>query len=188
MVHTGAILHGDVLRHLRFDPAEHPVALQLGGSEPGELARAARIGHELGYDEINLNCGCPSDRVQRGRFGACLMAEPARVAECVAAMRAAVPVPVTVKCRIGIDASEEYGFLATFVATVAAAGCRHVHRARPQGLAEGPEPQGEPRDPAAAPRGRHAPEARVPRARDGAQWRPPLGRGARSEQLAQSTA
>ena len=138
MVHSGAILHGDFLRHLRFDPAEHPVALQLGGSEPGDLAAAARIGHQLGYDEINLNCGCPSDRVQRGRFGACLMAEPARVAACVAAVAAAVPVPVTVKCRIGIDANEEFGFLSAFVETVAAAGCRtfvvHARNAWLKGL------------------------------------------------------
>jgi tRNA-dihydrouridine synthase A len=138
MVHSGAILFGDVERHLGFDPAEHPVALQLGGSEPGDLARAARIGAELGYDEINLNCGCPSDRVQQGRFGACLMAEPERVAESVAAMAAAVAVPVTVKCRIGIDDSEEFDFLARFVATVAAAGCRsftiHARKAWLKGL------------------------------------------------------
>ena len=138
MVHCGAILHGDAPRHLRFNAAEHPVALQLGGSEPAELAAAARIGHEFGYDEINLNCGCPSDRVQRGRFGACLMAEPARVAECVAAMVAAVPVPVTVKCRTGIDAQEDFAFLAAFVATVAAAGCRtfvvHARNAWLKGL------------------------------------------------------
>jgi tRNA-dihydrouridine synthase A len=103
MVTTGAILHGDAERHLRFDPAEHPVALQLGGSDPAQLAECARIGAEFGYDEINLNVGCPSDRVSAGRFGACLMAEPALVARGVAAMRAAVAVPVTVKCRIGID-------------------------------------------------------------------------------------
>jgi tRNA-dihydrouridine synthase A len=138
MVHTGAVLFGDVERHLAFDPAEHPVALQLGGSEPAELARAARIGAAFGYDEINLNCGCPSDRVQRGRFGACLMAEPERVAESVAAMRAAVAIPVTVKCRIGVDDSEEFAFLARFVATVAEAGCRtfivHARKAWLQGL------------------------------------------------------
>jgi tRNA-dihydrouridine synthase A len=138
MVHTGAVLFGDVERHLAFDPAEHPVALQLGGSEPAELARAARTGAAFGYDEINLNCGCPSDRVQRGRFGACLMAEPERVAESVAAMRAAVTIPVTVKCRIGIDDSEEFAFLARFVATVAEAGCRtfivHARKAWLQGL------------------------------------------------------
>ena len=138
MVHTGAVLHGDLERHLGFAPAEHPLALQLGGSEPAELQRAARIGAELGYDEINLNCGCPSDRVQRGRFGACLMAEPERVAECVAAMAAAVQVPVTVKCRIGIDDSEEHEFLDRFVATVAAAGCGtfvvHARKAWLRGL------------------------------------------------------
>lgn len=138
MVHAGAVLHGDVERHLGFATAEHPVALQLGGCEPGELARAAAVGAAMGYDEINLNCGCPSDRVQRGRFGACLMAEPARVADVVAAMTAAVPVPVTVKCRIGIDDSEEFDFLARFVATVGAAGCRtfvvHARKAWLKGL------------------------------------------------------
>lgn len=138
MAHTGAILHGDVARHLAFDPAEQPVALQLGGSEPADLARAARIAAEFGYVELNLNCGCPSDRVQRGRFGACLMAEPARVAESVAAMRAAVGFPITVKCRIGIDDSEEFAFLARFVETVAAAGCRtfivHARKAWLKGL------------------------------------------------------
>src|SRR3954449_6808203 len=103
MLTTGAVLHGDRARLLGFDPSEHPVALQLGGSEPGALAQSARIGEDFGYDEINLNVGCPSDRVQEGRFGACLMAEPALVAEGVAAMKAAVRVPVTVKCRIGID-------------------------------------------------------------------------------------
>jgi tRNA-dihydrouridine synthase A len=103
MLTTGAVIHGDRARLLGFDPAEHPVALQLGGSEPGDLALSAKIGADLGYDEINLNVGCPSDRVQNGRFGACLMAEPARVAESVAAMKKAVAVPVTVKCRLGID-------------------------------------------------------------------------------------
>lgn len=140
MVHTGAILHGDAVRHLAFDPAEHPVALQLGGSEPGELARAAAIGAEFGYDEINLNCGCPSERVQRGRFGACLMAEPDHVGACVAAMIAAVPpaVEVTVKCRIGVDDSDDFPFLARFTAAVAAAGCRtlvvHARKAWLKGL------------------------------------------------------
>src|SRR5919106_3314902 len=100
---AGAVLHGDRARLLAFDPAEHPVALQLGGSEPAELAEAARIGEAEGYDEINLNVGCPSDRVQSGRFGACLMQEPGLVAECMAAMKAAVSLPVTVKCRIGVD-------------------------------------------------------------------------------------
>src|ERR1700726_792302 len=102
MITSAAILRGDRDRLLAFDPEEHPVALQLGGSDPTDLARAARIGEETGYDEINLNCGCPSDRVASGAFGACLMLEPARVAECVAAMRAAVRVPVTVKMRIGV--------------------------------------------------------------------------------------
>jgi len=140
MVHCGAVLHGDLDRHLGFDPAEHPLALQLGGSDPGELARAAAVGAARGYDEINLNCGCPSERVQRGRFGACLMHEPELVADCVGAIGAAVgdAVPVTVKCRIGIDDSEEYGFLARFVAIVAAAGCRtfivHARKAWLRGL------------------------------------------------------
>lgn len=123
MVHTGAVLFGDAPRHLAFDPAEHPVALQLGGGEPADLARAAAVGEGFGYDEVNLNCGCPSERVRRGSFGACLMLEPERVADCLAAMRAAVAVPVTVKCRIGVDDSEEFDFLARFVDTVAAAGC-----------------------------------------------------------------
>src|SRR6201985_1067333 len=103
MLTTGAVLHGDCARLLRYDPAEHPLALQLGGCDPQALGACARIGADLGFDEINLNVGCPSDRVQEGRFGACLMAEPALVGDCVAAMKAAVAVPVTVKCRIGID-------------------------------------------------------------------------------------
>jgi len=123
MVTTGALLHGDVARHLDFDAQEHPVALQLGGSEPEDLARAARLGERWGYDEINLNCGCPSERVQRGAFGACLMAEPHTVADGVKAMRDAVSVPVTVKHRIGIDQDEAYGFVRDFVGTVAEAGC-----------------------------------------------------------------
>ncbi|WP_029922812.1 tRNA dihydrouridine(20/20a) synthase DusA [Nevskia soli] len=123
MVNTGAILRGDADRHLRFHPDEHPLALQLGGSEPQALAQSAAIGAEYGYDEINLNCGCPSDRVQEGRFGACLMAEPQRVAAAVAAMRGTCGIPVTVKCRIGIDDSEDYVFLRAFVETVAASGC-----------------------------------------------------------------
>ena len=121
-------MRGDAKRLLEFHPAEHPVALQLGGSNAAELAQAARIGAEFGYDEINLNCGCPSDRVQSGRFGACLMAEPTLVAECVSAMRSAVQVPVTVKCRIGIDpmphtATDSYEFLVRFVDAVAQTGC-----------------------------------------------------------------
>ncbi|MFU8821495.1 MAG: tRNA dihydrouridine(20/20a) synthase DusA [Gammaproteobacteria bacterium] len=123
MVTAQAILHGDRNRLLGFDPAESPVALQLGGSEPATLATAARAGANYGYDEINLNVGCPSDRVQSGRFGACLMAEPALVRDCVAAMRAAVDLPVTVKSRIGIDEHEDYGFLRDFVGTVAESGC-----------------------------------------------------------------
>jgi tRNA-dihydrouridine synthase A len=123
MVTTGALLHGDVPRHLDFDAAEHPVALQLGGSEPADLARCARLGEEWGYDEINLNCGCPSERVQRGAFGACLMAEPTLVADCVKAMVDAVSIPVTVKHRIGIDKVESHGFVRDFVGTVAEAGC-----------------------------------------------------------------
>jgi len=123
MVTAPALMHGDVPRHLDFDPREHPLALQLGGSDPSMLASAARLGERWGYDEINLNCGCPSERVQTGSFGACLMAEPSLVAECVRAMRDAVALPVTVKHRIGLDAGEEYGFVRDFVATVAAAGC-----------------------------------------------------------------
>lgn len=123
MVTTGALLHGDVPRHLDFDASEHPVALQLGGSEPDDLARCARLGHQWGYDEINLNCGCPSERVQRGAFGACLMAEPALVADCVKAMLDAVPIPVTVKHRIGIDRDEDYGFVRDFVGALVDAGC-----------------------------------------------------------------
>ena len=123
MVTTGALLHGDVSRHLRFDPAEHPVALQLGGSDPDALARCAELGTQWGYDEINLNCGCPSDRVQNGCFGAILMKDAARVAECVCAMRAATHLPVTVKHRIGVDDLGGYEFLRDFIAIVAAAGC-----------------------------------------------------------------
>ncbi len=124
MITTGALLHGPRERLLAFDEAEHPVALQLGGSEPAELARAARLGERAGYDEIDLNCGCPSPRVQRGAFGACLMREPALVADCVRAMRDAVSIPVTVKHRIGVDRLESYGFVRDFVGTVAQAGCR----------------------------------------------------------------
>lgn len=123
MVTTGALIHGDVARHLRFDAAEHPVALQLGGSEPQDLAQCARLAQDWGYDEVNLNCGCPSERVQRGAFGACLMNEPQLVADCVKAMRDAVQFPVTVKHRIGIDRVEDYDFVRDFVGTVAEAGC-----------------------------------------------------------------
>lgn len=142
MITTGALLHGDVGRHLRFDASEHPVALQLGGSEPADLAACARLGEQWGYDEINLNCGCPSERVQRGAFGACLMAEPQLVADCVRAMRDALQnperVPVTVKHRVGIDRVESYDFVRDFVGTVAEAGCStfivHARNAWLQGL------------------------------------------------------
>ena len=123
MLTTGAILHGDTDRLLRFDASEHPIALQLGGSDPGELAACAGIAEARGYDEVNLNVGCPSARVRTGRFGACLMATPDLVARCVGAMRRATELPVTVKCRIGIDDRDSYDDLKTFVETVAAAGC-----------------------------------------------------------------
>lgn len=123
MVTTGALLHGDVSRHLRFDEAEHPVALQLGGSDPGALARCAALGEEWGYDEINLNCGCPSDRVQNGCFGAILMKDADRVADCVRAMRGATGLPVTVKHRIGVDDLGGEDFVRQFIETVATAGC-----------------------------------------------------------------
>ena len=138
MVTTGGLLHGGERRHLRYDEVEHPLALQLGGSEPADLARCAQIGARWGYDEINLNCGCPSERVQRGAFGACLMAEPQLVADGVKAMVDAVDVPVTVKHRIGIDKEESYAFVRDFVGTVADAGCRvfivHARNAWLKGL------------------------------------------------------
>lgn len=138
MVTTGALIHGDVGRHLRFNEQEHAVALQLGGSEPADLAHCARLGEQWGYDEINLNCGCPSERVQRGAFGACLMAEPALVADCVKAMVDVVSVPVTVKHRIGIDKAESYEFVRDFVGAVSAAGCNvfivHARNAWLKGL------------------------------------------------------
>lgn len=138
MVTTGAILFGDKYRFLTFDPAEHPVALQLGGSDPKALSAAAMEGQCFGYDEINLNVGCPSDRVQNGRFGACLMAEPALVARCISAMRAAVDLPITVKTRLGINEQDSYGFLSDFVGHVADAGCRtfiiHARKAWLNGL------------------------------------------------------
>jgi tRNA-dihydrouridine synthase A len=122
MVTTGALMHGDVARHLDFNTEEHPLALQLGGSEPADLAHCARLAQQWGYDEVNLNCGCPSERVQRGSFGACLMAEPALVADCVKAMLDACTLPVTVKHRIGIDRHDDYGFVRDFVGTVAGRG------------------------------------------------------------------
>jgi len=123
MVTTGALRHGSEQRHLRFNAEEHPVALQLGGSDTADLAHAAKLGQAWGYDEINLNCGCPSDRVQRGAFGACLMNEPRTVADGVKAMRDVVDLPVTVKHRIGIDKIESYDFVRDFVGTVSEAGC-----------------------------------------------------------------
>ncbi len=138
MVTSPAVVHGDRRRLLGFDPSEHPVALQLGGSDPAELAEAARIGEGFGYDEINLNVGCPSDRVQSGRFGACLMREPDLVAECFAAMRDAVSIPVTVKCRLGVDDQDPEADLDRFVDRVRAAGCTvfvvHARKAWLQGL------------------------------------------------------
>ena len=138
MLTADAVIHGDRARLLAFDPAEHPVALQLGGSEPAKLAEAARIGEELGYDEINLNVGCPSDRVQSGRFGACLMREPALVAECMAAIRAAVAIPATVKCRLGVDEQDPDEALFALVDACAAAGVTvfvvHARKAWLKGL------------------------------------------------------
>lgn len=138
MVTSKALLHGDTHRLLQFNPSEYPLALQLGGNQPKELAAAAKLGEKWGYDEINLNVGCPSDRVQQGDFGACLMLQPKLVYECILAMQAAVDIPVTVKCRIGIDREESYNFLHRFVTTVAASGCRtfiiHARNAWLQGL------------------------------------------------------
>lgn len=138
MVTTGALLHGDLRRHLRFHEREHPLALQLGGSEPIDLARCARLAQQWGYDEVNLNCGCPSERVQRGAFGACLMAEPHLVADCVRAMVDAVDLPITVKHRIGIDKTENYAFVRDFVGVVSEAGAQvlivHARNAWLKGL------------------------------------------------------
>ena len=138
MVTTGALLNGDVERHLRFNAFEQPVALQLGGSEPKEMAECARLAEDYGYAEVNINVGCPSERVQKGAFGACLMAEPHLIADCVAAMQAAVNMPVTVKNRIGIDEQQERDSLFNFVETVAQAGCQtfivHARKAWLKGL------------------------------------------------------
>jgi tRNA-dihydrouridine synthase A len=138
MVTTGALLHGDVDRHLRFNAEEKYVALQLGGSEPDDLATCAKMGADYGYDEINLNCGCPSERVQKGAFGACLMAEPDLVARCVEAMKKTVDIPVTVKCRIGIDDCDPESFLRAFIKPIADAGCDmfiiHARKAWLKGL------------------------------------------------------
>jgi tRNA-dihydrouridine synthase A len=138
MVTTGALIHGDVDRHLRFQQGEHPIALQLGGSNPADLAHCSRLAQDYGYDEVNLNVGCPSDRVQSGRFGACLMAEPQLVADCTAAMLDAVAIPVTVKCRIGIDQQDDYRDLQKFIEAVAGSGVRtfvvHARKAWLDGL------------------------------------------------------
>ena len=138
MVTADAVIHGDRERLIGFSDVEHPLVLQLGGNEPEKLAEAARIAEDFGYDEVNINCGCPSDRVQSGAFGACLMAQPQTVADCVAAMRAAVSIPVTVKCRIAIDDLPARETLFTFVETVAAAGCEvftvHARKAWLKGL------------------------------------------------------
>ena len=138
MVTTGALIYGDVERHLRFNEEEHPVALQLGGSDPADLARCAKLAQEWGYNEINLNCGCPSERVQRGSFGACLMQEPNLVADCCKAMLDSTSLDVTVKHRIGIDKIEDYGFVQNFVGTVFDAGVRtfivHTRNAWLKGL------------------------------------------------------
>src|SRR5512139_3786318 len=138
MVTTGALLHGGRERFLRYNPEEHPLALQLGGSDAQDLAACASMAEDYGYDEVNLNVGCPSDRVQNGRFGACLIAEPQLVAECVAAMSQAIAIPVTVKSRIGIDERDSYQELVHFIATVANAGCRtfivHARKAWLSGL------------------------------------------------------
>ena len=138
MITTGALLHGDAQRHLDFNEQEHPVALQLGGSEPDALVASAKLGVQAGYDEINLNCGCPSERVQKGAFGACLMAEPELVADCIKAMQDAVSVPVTVKHRLGLDKNESYDFVRDFVGTIYDTGCRvfivHARNAVLKGL------------------------------------------------------
>ena len=138
MITTGALLHGDVERHLAFSPEEHPVGVQLGGSEPEDLAQCAKLAEAYGYDEVNLNIGCPSERVQRGAFGACLMAEPELVADCVRAMREETKLPVTVKHRLGLNRDESYDFVSRFVDTVSRAGCRtfivHARNAVLKGL------------------------------------------------------
>jgi tRNA-dihydrouridine synthase A len=138
MITTGALIHGDYKRFLAFDELEHPVALQLGGSEPEKLAQCARMGEDFGYDEINLNVGCPSDRVKSGQFGACLMLSPQLVADGVAAMKAVVNIPVTVKCRIGVDENDSYEELSQFIRLVSAAGCEvfiiHARKAWLNGL------------------------------------------------------
>lgn len=138
MVTSGALIHGDRERFLRFNDCEHPLAIQLGGSEPAEMAQSAKWGERAGYDEVNINVGCPSDRVQAGRFGVCLMREPKQVANCIVAMREQVDIPITVKCRIGVDNDDSYKFLTQFVDTIVAAGCEtlivHARKAWLKGL------------------------------------------------------
>ncbi len=138
MVTSGALIHGDRDRFLTFNDSEHPIALQLGGSEPSEMAQSAKWGEEAGYDEVNINIGCPSDRVQAGRFGVCLMREPKQVANCIDAMREQVTIPVTVKCRIGVDNDDSYEFLTRFVDSIVASGCEtlivHARKAWLKGL------------------------------------------------------
>lgn len=138
MISTGALLHGDAARHLNFDSAEHPLALQLGGSEPHALAASAKLAQKWGYDEVNLNCGCPSERVQRGAFGACLMAEPILVADCIKAMQDAVSIPITVKHRLGLDYDDNYSFACDFVGALYDVGSRvfivHARNAVLKGL------------------------------------------------------
>jgi len=138
MVTSGALIHGDRKRFLQFNDSEHPIALQLGGSEPNEMAQSAKWGEEAGYDEININVGCPSDRVQAGRFGVCLMREPNQVADCIKAMKRQVTIPITVKCRIGVDNDDSYEFLTNFVDSVVDAGCEtlivHARKAWLKGL------------------------------------------------------
>ncbi len=182
MVTTGAILHGPRDRLLGHDASEHPVALQLGGSDPRELAEAARIASDYGYDEINLNCGCPSDRVQNGRFGACLMREPELVGRCVEALKAAVDVPVTVKCRIGVDDQDPAPGAGRARRSGRERRGRRRHRARAQGLASGPVAEGEPRRATARLRPRPCAEARAAGPLRGHQWRDREQRSA-AEQL-----
>ncbi len=138
MITTGALIHGDIAKHLKFNDEEHPLALQLGGSDPQDLAHCARLGQEWGYDEINLNCGCPSERVQKGAFGACLMAEPQLVADCIKAMQDTVDLPVTVKHRLGLDYGTSYDFVRDFVGQIYDTGCRvfvtHARNAVLKGL------------------------------------------------------
>ena len=166
MVTAAAIVHGDHDHLLRYDPAEHPLALQLGGSDVAWMTAAARAAADYGYDEININVGCPSDRVQSGQFGACLMAQPDLVASCYTAMRAAVDVPITIKTRIGIDEHDSYDFLCSFVEPLIAAGCgTFIVHAR-IAILERAQSEGESQRPAAELRSRLPPEARLSRARN----------------------